>query len=273
MTDILIDGNCLFARAWYKVRAEALPGYSCAEESLGLGIRLVINILNPDVNKMNLLFHRALFAWDHPSENSEFTESLGIFKDLCRLLFGGVSVEIPGVEADDILATAAFHSKRDCLVMVVSADKDLMQLIGENRHYFDLTEKVELNPLRVCSKFPGLKKPEHIPAYMAVLGHKNKGILGVDGFGQAHCAELFKETNADMTLSEVAQFVLNKIPKAQHKNFLMSLKKATLKKDIPGIPEPSEIKFSEPSVVRDTGLESLLEDYTKAYRRYEIAPF
>ena len=51
---------------------------------------------------------------------------------------GLISLEIEGYEADDIIATLSkFGEKKNLEIVIVSSDKDLMQLVKENVYLFD----------------------------------------------------------------------------------------------------------------------------------------
>ena len=74
--------------------------------------------------------------------------------------FGVPCLELPGYEADDIIAAYACKV-RDLggEVVIVSSDKDLMQLVGERVSMLDTMKNVKIGPDQVVEKFgvpPGI---------------------------------------------------------------------------------------------------------------------
>lgn len=105
-----------------------------------------------------------------------------LIKKYCTLL-GLSHVEIPGVEADDVIASitnnAVKHGYRVCICTV---DKDLFQLVGPN--------VVIINPWKDSKEITeeDVKKtygvsPKNIPDYLALVGDTSDNIPGVVGCG------------------------------------------------------------------------------------------
>lgn len=92
-------------------------------------------------------------------------------------------LRVPGVEADDVIATLC----RDALdagheVYVVSGDKDLAQLVGERVRMLDTTKEVLYDAETVSRKW-GVR-PEQIPDLFGLVGDAVDGIPGVAGVGE-----------------------------------------------------------------------------------------
>ena len=62
--------------------------------------------------------------------------------------FGVPCIELPGYEADDLIAAYACHVRERGEVVIVSSDKDLMQLVGERVSMFDPMKNIRLGPRR-----------------------------------------------------------------------------------------------------------------------------
>src|SRR5687768_13113842 len=92
-------------------------------------------------------------------------------------------VRVPGVEADDVIATltaealAAGHD-----VWVVSGDKDLAQLVGDRVRMLDSTKEVLYDAETVFRRF-GVP-PERLPDLLGLAGDAVDGIPGVPGIGE-----------------------------------------------------------------------------------------
>jgi 5'-3' exonuclease len=85
-------------------------------------------------------------------------------------------------EADDLIGTlATYWSNRGHPVCVVTADKDLAQLVGENDHWWDFARNQKLNRKKVKEKF-GVW-PGQIADYLALTGDAVDNIPGIPGVG------------------------------------------------------------------------------------------
>ena len=90
--------------------------------------------------------------------------------------FGVPCIALPGYEADDLIAAYACHV-RDLggEVVIVSSDKDLMQLVGERVSMFDPMKNIRLGPAEVAD----------IVAYVTekIQHPENPGGAGLGGVG------------------------------------------------------------------------------------------
>ncbi|MEQ1506831.1 MAG: DNA polymerase I [Myxococcota bacterium] len=97
-----------------------------------------------------------------------------------------------GVEADDVIGTlcrralAAGHD-----VWVVSGDKDLAQLVGDDVRMLDSTKEVLYDPDTVFRKW-GVP-PERLPDLLGLVGDAVDGIPGVPGIGDKTATALLAE--------------------------------------------------------------------------------
>ncbi|MGA1931562.1 DNA polymerase I [Arcobacter sp. YIC-464] len=98
-----------------------------------------------------------------------------------------------GFEADDIIASIAYDAKqKDLEVRIVSHDKDLYQLIEDDKIYlFDPIKKVVINEENCYAKF-GVK-PEQFTDYQSLLGDSADNVPGVKGVGAKTAEALIKE--------------------------------------------------------------------------------
>ncbi|MBK9261377.1 MAG: DNA polymerase I [Polyangiaceae bacterium] len=97
-----------------------------------------------------------------------------------------------GLEADDLLAIAVMRAKeRGLRVVIVSADKDLLQLVDADRVVmWDGRDKV-YGPAEVMDKF-GVP-PSQVRDLLALVGDSSDNVPGVPGIGPKTAAELLKE--------------------------------------------------------------------------------
>ena len=96
---------------------------------------------------------------------------------------------IPGVEADDVVATlAAAAAARGWECTIYSADKDLMQLVGEHTAVIDAMRAQTYTRAAVIEKF-GVP-PDRLADFLALRGDTSDNIPGVAGVGDKTAAEL-----------------------------------------------------------------------------------
>jgi DNA polymerase-1 len=94
-----------------------------------------------------------------------------------------------GVEADDLIATAVKHAVGQGLfVVIVGADKDLMQLLGERVVMWDTMRDKTYGPPEVLEKF-GVP-PAQMRDLLALVGDTSDNIPGVPSVGPKTAAEL-----------------------------------------------------------------------------------
>jgi DNA polymerase-1 len=102
------------------------------------------------------------------------------------------SLSVEGFEADDIIATLVREAKQSGWdVVIVSGDKDLMQLVGGGVTMWDPQRDALYDPEAVKSKFGVL--PEQILDMFALMGDSSDNIPGVPGIGQKTAATLIQE--------------------------------------------------------------------------------
>ncbi len=97
-----------------------------------------------------------------------------------------------GLEADDFLAIAVMRAKeRGLRVVIVSADKDLLQLVDADRVLmWDGRDRV-YGPNEVVEKF-GVP-PAQVRDLLALVGDSSDNVPGVPGIGPKTAADLLKE--------------------------------------------------------------------------------
>ena len=100
-------------------------------------------------------------------------------------------IEIEGYEADDIIATyTKLATKKKMQSLIVSSDKDLMQLVNENVTMLDPMKNKKIGIDQVIEKF-GLP-PEKVIQIQALTGDKVDNIPGAPGIGPKTALDLLK---------------------------------------------------------------------------------
>lgn len=121
----------------------------------------------------------------------ELLEQMPYFRDLSRAL-GLPVLECPGYEADDIIATLTSRLvTEDQKVVIVSGDKDLMQLVSDTVEMWDTMKDVRYGPAQVVEKF-GVG-PEKVTEILALTGDSSDNVPGVDGVGPKTATQLIQK--------------------------------------------------------------------------------
>ncbi|MGH7771257.1 MAG: 5'-3' exonuclease [Candidatus Binatia bacterium] len=112
-----------------------------------------------------------------------------------RKVLGAMNVtvlELDGFEADDLIATLSkYFSARGNEVVIVSGDKDLMQLVSEEVKLLDTAKGKWIGIEEVKEKF-GVE-PERVVEVMGLMGDSIDNIPGVKGIGEKSAIALIQK--------------------------------------------------------------------------------
>lgn len=102
------------------------------------------------------------------------------------------SIEMENYEADDLIASYAHAARKQGMeVVIVSSDKDLMQLVGDGVSMFDPMKQKAIGREQVIEKF-GVP-PEKVIEAQSLIGDSTDNVPGVPGIGPKTAAELINE--------------------------------------------------------------------------------
>ena len=119
------------------------------------------------------------------------------------------AIELEGYEADDLIATYARLAKEQGKkVVIVSSDKDLMQLVDDNVRMLDPMKDKWIEREQVIEKF-GLG-PEHVVDIQALAGDSTDNVPGVPGIGIKTAAALIEEFGSLEELLDRAEEIKQK---------------------------------------------------------------
>ena len=158
-------------------------------------------------------------------------------EDLAQTL--GVAVlEVPGAEADDVMATLARRGEREGHeVVLVTSDKDMLQLVTDRVRLLSPVGKGEdyvyVDPAAVREKW-GVA-PEQVRDVLALMGDSTDNIPGVPGIGRKTAAELIARFGSldelYRRLAEVEREALREKLAAHHEQALLSRELVTVGTD------------------------------------------
>ncbi len=118
------------------------------------------------------------------------------------------ALSIPGVEADDVIATVAHKMARDGVdTVIITGDKDLMQVVGEHVRLWDTMRDRWCDAATVRQRF-GVN-PEQVVEILGLMGDATDNIPGIKGIGDKTAAALIQRfgtiDNLLANLDELAQ--------------------------------------------------------------------
>ena len=238
----LIDGSSYLYRAFH-----AMPPLTTSTGLPTGAVKGVTNMLrnlrkeNPDSYYLSIFdakgknFRHEIFEdykANRPPMPEDLREQLTPLKEICNAM-GMPVIEIPKVEADDVIATLAVMGSQQGMPMVISSlDKDLMQLVEDplikmmntmNNQIYDVSGVVE--------KF-GVH-PNQIVDYLAIVGDTSDNIPGVPKVGPKTAVKWLNEfktlqgiiDNSDSLTGVVGQNFRDSIPDLDRNIELVTLKK------------------------------------------------
>jgi len=148
-------------------------------------------------------------------------------------------VEAPGFEADDVLGTlVARVADRDLEVVIVTGDKDLLQLVSPRVSVLSVVgrsgERVRYDAAKVRERW-GVD-PAQIPDVLALMGDSIDNIPGVPGVGEKTAVKLLAQFGTVDRLYENLALVAGKLREtlaAHRKQALLSRELATVSRQVP----------------------------------------
>jgi DNA polymerase-1 len=203
----LIDGTALAYRAYFAFIRNPLRNAKGQNTSAVYGVaNSLLKIRreeHPDYwlfvfDRPEPTFRDQLFA-DYKATREptpdELVQQLPLIKEVAGAL-GCQLVEMPGFEADDLIATLVRLALDHGLdVVIVSGDKDLMQLVNERVSIYNPrkagTEIEWLDPPGVKEKF-GVT-PDKVRDVLALMGDTSDNVPGVPGIGPKTAIELINQ--------------------------------------------------------------------------------
>ena len=198
---ILVDGSGYIFRAFY-----ALPPMSREDGTpvnAVFGFTSMLLKLSEDMEGENILvvfdaarttFRNAIYK-EYKANRSEPPEELVPQFDLIKkatTAIGLKSLEVENYEADDIIATYVKIAKKENIeTLVISSDKDLMQLIQDGVSLYDPMKNIKIGPEAVFEKF-GVS-PDKVIDVQALAGDSSDNVPGVPGIGVKTASQLINE--------------------------------------------------------------------------------
>jgi DNA polymerase-1 len=214
----LVDGSGYIFRAYH-----ALPPLTRKSDGLPIGAvsgfcNMLWKFLNDMKNEPEAPTHLAVvfdasektfrndlypqYKAHRPPAPEDLVPQFPLVREATRA-FGVPCLELSGYEADDIIASYACKATElGGEVVIVSSDKDLMQLVGDKVSMLDTMKNVRIGREQVFEKF-GVG-PEKVVDVQALCGDSVDNVPGAPGIGVKTAALLINEYGDLDTLLERA---------------------------------------------------------------------
>ncbi len=202
----------------------------------------------------------------------ELVAQIPIIKEACDK-FGFFMAEIPGFEADDIIATYA-KKIPDQHINIISSDKDLMQLMNDRITIYDPMKRKYVTNEDVIKKF-GVT-PDKILDVLSLMGDASDNVPGIPGIGAKTASALINEYGSlDNLLKNI-----DSVPKSRRNDILKSeIDKAILSRNLIRLQDNLDLEYkfqiSKPKGLNEFllchGFKSLIKSAVNQKQFFNIA--
>jgi DNA polymerase-1 len=214
---LLIDGNNILIRAVEATRRTSMHSDDGTDTS---GLVVFINTISRYIREVKPF--RVMVLWDsgpdwrkqiYPAYKANRPQVTDEYRSVTRRLvrqFLSLArvpwTYLPGYEADDLIAAHWRHAYAP--VVILSSDKDLLQLVGETPNGYECTQIRVSSANTPTDRWDEAKVIEHYgctpaqrPLVMSLTGDATDGIPGVKGIGDVYALKHL--TAADWDLDSV----------------------------------------------------------------------
>lgn len=246
---VLLDGHAIIYRAFYAIRPLTTARGELVNATFGFTSMLlnVVEVESPDY--LAVTFDKKGPTFRHRADENYKANRAPCPPDLVSQIkriyeitraFSIPIFALGGVEADDLLGAICRKVKheKDLQVIVVSGDRDLLQLVNAKVSVHDLTggyrRSVNWTPEQVYEKY-GFE-PRFIPDFKGLVGDASDNLAGVTGVGPKTATQLISEFGSlekiYEQLPQIKESIREKLTRDRATAF-QSKKMATLHCDIP----------------------------------------
>ncbi|CAL8993107.1 unnamed protein product [Prunus brigantina] len=288
---MLIDGTSIIYRAYYKLLAKLHHGHLSHADGNGdwvltifSALSLIIDVLKftpshvavvfdhdgvsfgqtcisskENVKGKGLNFRHTLYPAyksNRPPTPDTIVQGLQYLKASIKAMSIKV-IEVPGVEADDVIGTLAVRSvDTGYKVRVVSPDKDFFQILSPSLRLLRIAPRgfdmVSFGMEEFAKKYGSLQ-PSQFVDVISLVGDKCDNIPGVDGIGNVHAVQLITKfgtlENLLHCVDQVEEERIRKILITSADQALLSKNLALLRSDLPFYMVPfttKDLAFQKP---------------------------
>ncbi|WP_156303260.1 DNA polymerase I [Thermus aquaticus] len=196
---LLVDGHHLAYRTFHALKGLTTSRGEPVQAVYGFA-KSLLKALKEDGDAVIVVFDAKAPSFRHEAYGGykagraptpeDFPRQLALIKELVDLL-GLARLEVPGYEADDVLASLAKKAEKEGYeVRILTADKDLYQLLSDRIHVLH-PEGYLITPAWLWEKY-GLR-PDQWADYRALTGDESDNLPGVKGIGEKTARKLLEE--------------------------------------------------------------------------------
>lgn len=183
-----------------------------------------------------------------------------LVREACTV-FGCPVREVSGFEADDVIASYAEYAVSQHIpVVVVSSDKDLMQLKGSGVELYDPMKAHWVEEEDVRTKF-GVE-PAKVPYVQALAGDATDGVVGVPGIGLKTAAELIHQFG---TLEALLSGAVALPQKKRREQILSHINDARIAYQLVTLRKDANVDWNEPEmtfpILLDAAAKARMKDF------------
>ncbi|MAM74135.1 DNA polymerase I [uncultured Tistrella sp.] len=197
----LVDGSGYIFRAFHALPPLTRPDGTPVNAVYGFCSMLLKLIEDLKAERLAVIFDAGRLSFRNeiypdykahrPEPPEELVPQFPLIRDATRA-FALPCIELPGYEADDLIASYAKAAREAGQeVVIVSADKDLMQLIQDGVSLMDPMKAKKIGLEEVMAKF-GVA-PDKVVDVQALAGDSTDNVPGVPGIGVKTAAQLIGE--------------------------------------------------------------------------------
>ena len=174
-------------------------------------------------------------------------------------------LQYEGFEADDVIGAIAARSSSTNEVVIVSSDKDMLQLVNERVHMYNpVKEDIWYDP-DTAAQFMGVK-PAQVPDLLALVGDSVDNIPGAPGIGDKGARDLIQRFGSvEAALDHAAEVERKSYRESLQNNreqIMLSKRLATIDCSVPVEFRISDLAAQEPDVAEIKKIYKELEFYS-----------
>nr|TKV99994.1 hypothetical protein SEVIR_8G080500v2 [Setaria viridis] len=207
---MLVDGTSVMYRSYYKILAQLQHGQLEHADGNGDWVLTIFKALSLLLDMLEFIPSHAAVVFDHdgmtfrhmlyPAYKSNRTPTPDTVVQGMQYLKASIKamsikvIEVPGVEADDVIGTLAVNSvSAGYKVRIVSPDKDFFQILSPSLRLLRIVPRgsgmVSFGVEDFVKRY-GALKPSQFVDVVALSGDKADNIPGVDGIGDVNAVKL-----------------------------------------------------------------------------------
>ncbi|KAG8096890.1 hypothetical protein GUJ93_ZPchr0013g38008 [Zizania palustris] len=270
---MLVDGTSVMYRSYYKILAQLQHGQLEHADGNGDWVLTIFKALSLLLDMLEFIPSHAAVVFDHdgmtfrhmlyPAYKSNRISTPDTIVQGMQYLKASIKamsikvIEVPGVEADDVIGTLAVNSvSAGCKVRIVSPDKDFFQILSPSLRLLRIASRgsgmVSFGVEDFVKRY-GALKPSQFVDVLALSGDKADNIPGVEGIGDINAVKLITKfgslENLLKSVDEVEDERIKQALISQSEQAILCKSLATLRSDLPFYMVPfktSDLVFQKP---------------------------